>query len=106
MTIFDILRRSHIRLAPDLMVRRAVSTADCSLLVGVPLRGLPMVAGNTIFSFGVFLNLAHSFWTYRTVMPMDSAMVWFLVPFLFSATMYSTLDWSSFFMTRTRWPPI
>ena len=65
-----------------------------------------MLAGNTILSFGAFLNLAHSLWTHLTDMPIASAMVAFLEPFLFSATMYSTLDWSSFFMTRTRLPPI
>ena len=65
-----------------------------------------MRAGNTIFPFGVCLNRAHSFWTYRTVILMASAMIWFLVPFLFAAIMYSTLDWSSFFITRAPRVPI
>ncbi len=102
----DLLRSPHIRPAPDLRAQRILGTADRSLLVGGPLGGLPVRAGNTICPSGTCLNRAHSFWTYRTVTFMASAMIWFLVPFLFSAAMYSTLDWSSFFITRTLRVPI
>lgn len=85
---------------------RVSSTTDCSFQVGGLLWGLPIRAGDTIISFGVFLNLAHGFCTYLIVIPIDSAMMAFLVPFLFSATIYSTFDWSNFFITRTRQSPI
>ncbi len=86
--------------------QRAASTADRSALVGGPLGGLPMRSGNTILPSGVCLNRAHSFWTYRTVTFMASAMILFAAPSLFSAAMCSTLDWSSFFITRTLRLPI
>ena len=73
---------------------------------GRPPGGPPVRAGNTIFPLGVCLNRAHNFWTCRTVTFMASAMIRFLVSFLFSAAMYSTLDWSSFFITRTLRFPI
>lgn len=91
---------------PPLRLHHASGTIDCSFRVDNLLRGLPIGAGNAIMPSGVFLDLAHSFWTYWTDMSMVLAMTAFLVPFLFPVKMHSTFDRSSFFTTRTRQSPI
>ena len=78
-----------------------MSAADCSLLARGHPGYLPMRAGDTVFPFGTFLNLAHSFRTHRTVMFMDSAMILFAAPF--SLRRY-VLDFGLFWFFRDAHP--
>ena len=64
---------------PDQAARR--QNGRLPFPAGGPLLGLPVSAGNTILSFGAFLNPARSLWTHPTDMPTVPAMVAFLEPF-------------------------